>query len=729
LANGGHHAETLLFKEETRERDERRLPIAGGNRDERRLAFAMLKALIWKEWREQRSLVLAGLGLAAMLPLVALAGEAAFSGAPRLRGVAEVLPVIFAIFLWPLAALASGANAFAGERGGAAAGFLLSRPVRRPLVWMTKVSLAALATALVIAGSLIVALGVRGLAVGAATMGGSLRTFDQMLDAQARAVFGPAPLLLVFAAAIHFSTRRSRPLTATISGLLASLLLISLIAAAWSLTGLDEDVREIWFALEISVAATLLLIASGRRFASAEALGASNNLEALASVASIGLLTVLLGFTPVIHADLFADWKKAVVAELTIDPAGASIIVAARSSSSVHGSLWRLGSDGTARRLTGRMTFSPFVSPDGAWIYYLSQRGPFGLAGRRADLRAVRADGSDDRLIARSTGSSSDDLGTWGFGRVLFSPSGSKVVPVYYWNDAQIIVDLDRGETLRIGPGALIGRDVGRLRGLTSLAWINEAEFLLLVARSNRGGDQAALVRYNLTTRQAKVVYEERSETGLSSEVPNGYLDSRPAPRKFPIVFRHSGSFDVERGWLPDSAVLRVIDLDTGAHEEIAAYSCRGPETAISASGRVLAFTRFRCQVDAEGRERIQDVELYVRDLETGEESGPLAAGRSLDELRVSPDGDRVHVSVWDGAGTARSLVIERDGTRRELSVRRLVGGRLRAPNETTWLDNDRLFVFYGNRSPDVLRPWEGEARLAIIDANSGAVVAEHVWR
>ena len=687
----------------------------------------MLRALLWKEWREQLSLVLAGLALAALLPLVVLAGATATSGAPTLRRVAEVLPVTFAVFLWPLAALASGASVFAEERSGATSGFLFSRPVRRPLIWMAKVLLAAFATALIVAGSMIVALGVHSLARGAATMAATLASFDRTLQAPARAVFGPAPLFLGFAAAIYFSTHRARPLTATISGLLASLLLVSLIAAAWPLVGFDEDVRDTWFAIEISVAATLLLIASGRRFAGEEALSATSNVKALVSLASIGLLTALLGFAPAIHADVFADWKTAPVAELTIDPAGASIIVAAGSWSSIHGSLWRLGAGGEERRLTGRLTFDPFVSPDGRWIYYFSQRRLFGLAGRRADLRAVRADGSDDRLIARDLGFSSAYSATRGFGPVLFSPSGSKVLPRYSSEDL-LVVDLVRRRIERIDSGVLIGHASDQVRAVRSLAWIDESAILLLVARSNAATNHVALVRYDLTTRQAKVIYD-RPDEWVWGPFPYNSLDSNPAPRKFPIVFRYSGAFDDERGYPPDSAVLRLIDLETGAHEEIASYSCGVPDVAMSASGRVLAFTRFRCQVDAEGRERIQDVELYLRDLETGEESGPLAAGRSLDELRVSPDGDRVHVSVWDGAGTARSLVIERDGTRRELSVRRLVGGRLRAPNETTWLDNDRLFVFYGNRSPDVLRPWEGEARLAIIDANSGAVGAEHVWR
>jgi hypothetical protein len=685
-----------------------------------RAEVTMLRALLWKEWREQRSLVLAGLALAALLPLVVLAGATATSGAPTLRRVAEVLLVTFAVFLWPLAALASGASVFAEERSSATSGFLLSRPVRRPLIWMAKVLVAAFSTALIVAGSIIVAFGLHSLARGAATMEATLTNFDGTLDATARAVFGPAPLFLVFAAAIYFSTHRARPLTATISGLLASLLLVSLIVTTWPLVGLRENIRDIWVAIEISVAATLLLIASGRRFASEEALSATSNVKALVSLAGIGLLTALSGFAPAMHADVFADWKTAAVARPILDRAGPSIIVEAGASSSIHGAIWRLGIDGTERRLARRMSFGPFVSPDGEWIYYLSRRGPFGLASRRVDLRAVRPDGSDDRRIAAGLGLASSGQ-RWWLGSVLFSPSGSMLVSVYASPEGLLIVDLEHGRAERHDTGAFAALGLGLIREVRSLAWIDDAEILLLVATTGGASQAVALVRFDVETRQARLVHVEGGGF-VYADLPEGYLDSRPAPRRFPVVFHSWGEA------LPSSTVVVGIDLETGSHERIASYACGSPQAAMSASGRVLAFTRHECEADAEGKNRVRRAELYVRDLETGDERGPIAAARSLGNLAVSPGGDRIHVGVSDGpAGLPRSLIIEGDGTRRELPLERLFGGWPRY-SEAGWLDDRRLLLSNVTHPSDVVGPWRGPAWLAIIDAGNGAVIAEHLW-
>ena len=88
----------------------------------------MVRALVWKEWREQRAVVLAGLLLAVALPPFLLAGMSLMGSRVDVTGLAQALPVVYAGLLWPLFAAAAGAGTIAAEVGNGTLGFLLSRP-------------------------------------------------------------------------------------------------------------------------------------------------------------------------------------------------------------------------------------------------------------------------------------------------------------------------------------------------------------------------------------------------------------------------------------------------------------------------------------------------------------------------------------------------------------------------------------------------------------------------
>ena len=62
----------------------------------------MLRALIWKEYREQRPLVLAGLGLAVALPFLLMAGASTTRRGAGLAELSGMLPWILAVFCWPI---------------------------------------------------------------------------------------------------------------------------------------------------------------------------------------------------------------------------------------------------------------------------------------------------------------------------------------------------------------------------------------------------------------------------------------------------------------------------------------------------------------------------------------------------------------------------------------------------------------------------------------------------
>ena len=117
----------------------------------------MLRALVWKEWRQQRSIVGVGAGLGFILPVIVyLVGRTASN---RMQPIdfAELVPFLMAVFVWPLFAAIVGATTNADEKTDASLCFLLSRPVTRARVWGVKVITAAAALGLVVMVSLAIA--------------------------------------------------------------------------------------------------------------------------------------------------------------------------------------------------------------------------------------------------------------------------------------------------------------------------------------------------------------------------------------------------------------------------------------------------------------------------------------------------------------------------------------------------------------------------------------------
>ena len=65
----------------------------------------MFKALAWKEWREQRAVVLAAMVLAFCLPPVLAAGKWLLNGRIDAHAVAVDTLMVYSMLLWPLTAL------------------------------------------------------------------------------------------------------------------------------------------------------------------------------------------------------------------------------------------------------------------------------------------------------------------------------------------------------------------------------------------------------------------------------------------------------------------------------------------------------------------------------------------------------------------------------------------------------------------------------------------------
>ncbi|MBW2278855.1 MAG: ABC transporter permease, partial [Deltaproteobacteria bacterium] len=127
------------------------------------------RALLWKEWREQRPIVITGLVLAALMPFFLIAGASTMKRELDFNALANTMPLFLGAVVWPLLAAACGAATISSEIGDGTIGFLLSRPTSRRRVWFAKVAVAAAALLAIIVGSLGVAVVFEVVAPGQAT--------------------------------------------------------------------------------------------------------------------------------------------------------------------------------------------------------------------------------------------------------------------------------------------------------------------------------------------------------------------------------------------------------------------------------------------------------------------------------------------------------------------------------------------------------------------------------
>jgi len=240
----------------------------------------MNRALIWKEWRQQRPLVLTAVAAALLLPLFALMGS---WGGFRFDSLTQVLLALHVMVIVPVFAAATASLSFADDRADQTMGFLLSRPASRARVWWVKVGVALMAFVAIavltagvamllstmIGGPTISELMPRSYPSGFRPIGGGgTRTF--VINAVSEAfgdglgasfaaftLSGPGFLMVLFGASVFWSTRSRRPLSAMFAGILTALLLM-LVQMPLTFIGNGFRVYPLWPLM----AAAALLIAS-----------------------------------------------------------------------------------------------------------------------------------------------------------------------------------------------------------------------------------------------------------------------------------------------------------------------------------------------------------------------------------------------------------------------------------------------------------------------------------
>jgi len=367
----------------------------------------MLKALAWKEWREQRPVVVAGVAISAVLPFFVVAASM-LNNDGRLDQIVEVLPVAFMAGWWPLLAAASGAITIANEEEGGTIRFLLSRPVSRINIWLVKVSLGMLAVGTVAAFSLFVVWLVNRWVPPEA----SVERFAMLMGSLSSTIYDPIALtslsILLFSCAVFCSSLLNRTLTAAAAGLALALILLSGVMLVWASLSLDPTLEPQWAAFEVMLLSAGVLLASLVVFAWAELFGGPAGAPRGARGAgrplfvAAGVIALCVAGLPMVLADAVP-----VAGDLTVDPAsvsfdGRAIAMTMVSADESTTQVWLLYPDASGSGpLTGLHTLAPTPVPGKAWVAYLSRRGMTGRRGGGLDLRVARlgSNAGEDWLV------------------------------------------------------------------------------------------------------------------------------------------------------------------------------------------------------------------------------------------------------------------------------------------------------------------------------------------
>jgi len=673
----------------------------------------MIKALLWKEWREQRGIAFAGAAVALMIPLMTITIASA-SGAPDFLDVADVVPFIFAMVVWPLFAALAGATVNSESASLASSGFLFSRPVPRAALWLIKVSIAVIAVSFVVALSYYAALRVD------VWVGGwgfrfpfSSDPFSWPADNAVRAM-AVGGLYVTFCGAVFLSTFMRRAIAAAIGGL--ALAIVSqygaIFAAGW-LGSLGTGVERFLDVWSVSLSAVFLLASlyvfrSGGLSGSHDA-GRSARRAWLGAIGSLPLIFVLAGFT-----STRTDFDTARIRFAMAVPGTDTSIVAAYANGFVGTTLWALEPGGEPRRLTGRRASALAVSPDGEWLVYTSELGFLGTwRTEPCELRAVRVDGTEDRLLAPAAGPGA----RWCFATAAVSPA-RRIAAFTYGNRRQpqllLLTDLEGSASRFV--------EVSGMRDNVDTYWG------FIPHRPSRN----ALLLYDRYDRN-RGVWVADVDTGAINGVystvdSNSYTTLASSPSRLVIrEYEPRSRLDRLLDDSPRYEATKLVQVAGGEQREIEPLcgpigGGSGPVAALTPDGRQLYYA---CRLGLpEGEEwdhadldEIFRGTLRRRDLATGEEEEIAQFDGYVDDLIASPDGTRFMVRLADPRAEVPSGPRELSysyGYWRRVSFRYVLVGAdgTTRPLDITpdwifeeWFGNDRLVLvgrtpwYYGSRA------------------------------
>jgi ABC-type transport system involved in multi-copper enzyme maturation permease subunit len=642
----------------------------------------MLRALVWKEWREQRPLLLSGLVLAAIWPLFIIAMNLSTSRPLGLVSVAESLPVAYALVLWPLFTVAAGASTIANEIGDRTLEYLLSRPVSRARVWSVKLAVGAGSTLAIVAGSLCVVALLRGFT--SAYDQSIAPVGDLMQEIRLGAIAGitlAAGLLLLFSFGVFFSSFLPRAMTAAAAGIGASIAVLATVAAVWSRLDLVPRVEPQWMAIEIAVIGAIVLMASLFVFSRGEMLR-GRGVARVAAIAGLSMTGVAgTAIVPVLYAQLRLTPAEAVLSGESLSATGDAVVFTASSRRLAAPETWLVHTDAPGlTRLAGRLTFGAAISPDGRWVAYLSNRTPLGLRSDSVDLRAARADGSEDRLLAADLAANANTLYNAST-QVIFSPDGRKVALSAWWG--LIVASMDGAPAIRLDRGGAFPNRI--------LGWTRDGGELLAPGKMDRSG-RMTIRAYDVASGRSREIYGDL----VSADMFYFWRPSAKGVTLLPVMLKRE---------LPssDGRPLLLVDVGEGTARTLTESSCFA-WPVLTDDERHVAYAS--C-VGPRGAGRRS--EIHLLDLMSGEDLRVTSIEGEALELQISPAADRLVIKLRGAPKNSLvDLIVDARGGRREVDT---------GWDSIGWAGRDRLLLMRRQEEGDA----PGPARLSVLNVDTGA--------
>jgi hypothetical protein len=477
--------------------------------------------------------------------------------------------------------------------------------------------------------------------------------------------------LLALACALLFATLCKRQLTTALAGGATALLFVivgigwqGLITAAPSLSYGGDRFLLVYFTL----AAAALFVAAFFAFSRAAMLRRAERWRT-GLTAFVAVTVVVLGGAQAItalttHDDASRGWLQ-FAANV---PGKDAIILRSQPDRFTGDSLWLAATGQPLRQLTDRMAYRPVVSPDGEWLVYQSQLGPFGIRMNGCELRAVRLAGTDDHRVAEAPSCGA---------AMVFSNDGDRFAMAAWPAPGLRIAALDGSvppEVLEAPP------EYGY-----PVTWTGDDR--AVVWRRPRGA--AALSRIDVRSGRVSDLFVAAGATDFN--VRSVSARRLLVEARFARVTGSGERVTTERS---------IIDLDNGRVAP-APPAC-SPQDSVFAlidDGTYLAYPH--CT------NRAPHTELRLLDLDGGAERTLAFVEGRIARVVASPTGKNLWLRVEAGADDAdgsrfRDLIVDRDGDPRQLGFPRFTG-RLGDWDIDRWLDDDHLLLgrYVGQRRFD----------------------------
>jgi hypothetical protein len=449
-----------------------------------------------------------------------------------------------------------------------------------------------------------------------------------------------------------------------------ALTLLSGIYLVWSKIDLVPLLEPQWMALEMVLVALLILLASLYLFSRGEMLRGRGARKTALVAAALALLGAGVVSLPVMFASTQVSAADAWIDGAFLSPSGDAVVasVARGRAGGASPQVWLVPTDGSRfRRLTGRLTMAPSLSPDGEWLAYVSVRGALGMRSNAApQVRAMRLDGRDDRAI-----------GSWHVGQLslrfdpptlVFSPDGSKIL-ASRWSDTVRVYSVQGRPQVEI---ALEGT---ALEDGVPFDWSPDGSEVLVFRHPSAERSGSMLGAVNLDTGEGRVIFETAARAFFPRWIGRWVRETPLLGSSLAVIVR------TETPQENYEYRLSLVDLKDGTLRPITTSFCL-PSFDLHRDDRSMVYVT--CPEEDGGNEDAAELHRWSSD--GTDEVLRTALDLPLWSLFLSPTGDRVLLSSPAGL-----QMLEPEGTLRDLGAEysRMLG----------WAGKDRVVIHEGSNA------------------------------